>query len=64
MPTPTTGNHTRTLTLTEVGRVRAILARLEARWPELSAAQQLEALALLGELAQVYRSRTGLQSAM
>jgi hypothetical protein len=64
MPTPTTGNPIRTLTLTEVGRVRAVLARLEALWPELSAAQQLQALVLLGELANVYRGRTRLESAM
>jgi hypothetical protein len=46
------------VTLTEVGRVRAVLARLEACWPDLTAAQQLEALALLGELARVYRAGT------
>ena len=58
MPTPTTTKSTRTVTLTEVGRVRAVMARLEACWPDLTAAQQLEALALLGELARVYRAGT------
>ena len=57
MPTPTNGHSTRTLSVTEVGRVRAVLAGLKALWPELSAAQQLEALALLGELSAVYRER-------
>ena len=59
MLTPTDNKSNAPVTLTEVGRVRAVLARLEAMWPELSAAQQLEAMALIGELAAVYRGRTG-----
>ena len=45
-----------TLTLTERGRIRAILVTLEQRWDGLSPVQQARALALLAELSAAIRS--------
>lgn len=45
------------LTLTDRGRVRAILASLEDRWDSLSPEQQARARALLAELSAAIRSR-------
>ena len=42
-------------TLTERGRIRAVLATLEQRWSTLTAEQRAEALTLLDRLAETYR---------
>jgi hypothetical protein len=58
MTTPTIAKSTAFLSLTERGRVRAVLVTLEARWPDLTLGEQGRALELLAELAAIYRGRT------
>ena len=58
MPIPTATYCTPSLTLTERGRVRAILVQLEERWPDLTLGEQGRALELLDESAATYRRRT------
>ena len=55
---PSTAQSTAPLTLTERGRVRAVLVQLEERWLDLTLGEQGRALELLAELAAIYRGRT------
>ena len=58
MPTPTVLQSTcPAISLTDRGRIRAVLASLEQRWDGLNAQQRRHALELVADLAACYRQR-------